>query len=167
MPLRAYLDTCVVSGLAKGDLSPVDAAALLQILQARKAGAVDHVTSEVTAHELAAIPPDFRMKHEVIYSLIADVPRVPTHRTDSGLMLMGMGGGTREDPLFTELKKLLPDVGDAAHVFQAARNSVAAIITVDKRSFLSRAEQVATLCAVAVMTPVQFAEIHLARRGDG
>jgi len=161
MTLRAYLDTCIVSGLAKGDLTDADAAALLRILQAQKAGALDLVTSEVTSTELSAIPPEFRMKHEVIYNLLADVPSAPTHQTDSGLTLMGVGGGRREEPLFTELKKVLPDLGDAAHVFQAARNSVSALITVDRRTFISRAAQIAQLCGVQVVGPAQFASVHL------
>lgn len=161
MTIRAYLDTCIVSGLAKGDLSEQDTVALLRILQSRKKGMVDLVTSEVTSAELSAIPPEFRMKHEIIYTLISDVPHVPSHHTDSGLMLMGVGGGTKEDTLFTELKRLLPDQGDAAHVFQAARNSVSALITVDKRTFLSRAEQIASLCDVRVVAPTQFVQDHL------
>ena len=158
----AYLDTCIVSGLAKDDLAPADASALLRILEARKAGRVELVTSDVAKAEITRIPEVDRKRHTVIYNLLGDVPAVATHRTDSGLMLMGVGGGRREDPLFTELKKLLPDAGDAEHAFQAAKNSVAFLITVDRRSFLNHSAAVAKLCGVQLITPVEFEETVLA-----
>lgn len=159
---RAYLDTCIVSGLAKDDLVPADASALLRILEARKAGRVELVTSDVANAEIKRIPEAYRTRHAVIYNLLADVPTVATHRTDSGLTLMGVGGGRREDRLFTELKSLLPDVGDAEHVFQAAKNNVAFLITVDRRSFLSHSAAVARLCGVQLITPIAFEEAVLA-----
>jgi len=75
----AYLDTCIVSGLAKGDLSLAEEAALLRILQARKAGSVELFTSEVTREEISKIPAEHRTIHFVIYGLLADVPLAKTH----------------------------------------------------------------------------------------
>jgi len=161
MPIKAYLDTCIVSGLVKGDLNKADEAALVCILQAGKAGVLELVTSDVTATELSQIPAEHRLPHEAIYYLLADVRCAKTHRTDSGLMLMGVGGGRREDPLLAELRNLLPDDGDANHVFQAACNSVSALITVDRKSFLSRAEQIVRICGVRVVTPGDFVREHL------
>lgn len=109
--ISAYLDTCVVSGIAKGDLTDADADALLVILQAHKAGALRVVTSEVTAAEYLKVPSQYRNKHAFIYSLLVDVPVAQTHRTGSSLLLMGVGGGRREDPLFTQLKELFPTKG--------------------------------------------------------
>jgi hypothetical protein len=163
-PPRAYLDTCIVSGLANDDLSPSDTSALHRILKGMKAGRVELVTSDVAATEINQIPEAYRMLHAVIYNLLADVPTAATHRTDSGLTLMGVGGGRREDPLFTDLKKLLPDARDAEHVFQAAKNDVAFLITVDRRSFLSHSAAVAQLCHVQLITPVAFEQAVLATK---
>jgi hypothetical protein len=156
-PLVAYLDTCVVSGLAKGDLLAPDVDALLQILRDGKNGALRVVTSEVTASEIAGIPEEFRLKHTVIYSLLADLPAIAEQRTNPGMPLLGVGGGRREDPLLTQLKALLPDEGDAKHVFQCARNSVQFLVTVDRKSFQSRANAVEQLCGVKIVGPVEFA----------
>jgi hypothetical protein len=90
-PLVAYLDTCIVSGLAKGDLAQADTEALLEVLQRHKHGAVSLVTSRVTKEEIDCIPKKYRLPHEVIYNLLADLPVVKAFRTDSGLMLMGGG----------------------------------------------------------------------------
>ena len=120
--LRVYVDTCIISGIAKRDLTEGESTALLKILQLRKQGTLEVVTSEQAAVEIARIPPAHRRPHELVLSLLAEVPIVQTHRTDSGLLLMGVGGGRREDPIFTLLKTTLPDIDDAHHIFQAAKN---------------------------------------------
>ena len=50
--VRVYLETCIVSGLARVDLQPADASALIRVLEARKAGRVELVTSQVAKAEL-------------------------------------------------------------------------------------------------------------------
>jgi hypothetical protein len=90
--MRAYLDTCIVSGLAKGDLGPDEAAALLRILEARKLGRVELVTSNIANGKISRIPEAHRTLHAVIYNLLADVKAAAPYRADSGLLLMGVGG---------------------------------------------------------------------------
>ena len=152
----AYVDTCVISGLHKFDLAEPDESALLQILQCMKAGQVSLVTSEVAAKELQGVSTIARKGHEVIYGLLADVPIARTAYTDSGLTLMGVGGGSRLDPLYAQLEKLLPDKADAEHAFQAAKNSVEYLITVDRKSFLAHASAVEALTGVKLRTPPEF-----------
>jgi hypothetical protein len=157
---RAYLDTCIVSSLAKCDLTPENESALLRILQARKAGTVELVTSEVVRTEISAIPEEFRIQHSIIYSLLADVPlaatdyRIPPFRPAPMFK--------RRDQLLVSLERLLPDAGDASHVFQAARNGVGYLITVDHRTMLKHAEAVSQLCGVRLVNPVQFEHAVLA-----
>ena len=69
------------------------------------------------------------------------------------MLLMGVSGGRHEDPLFTQLKDLLKDEGDARHAFQASRGSAQFLVTVDKRSFVSRASEVEAICGLLVLTP--------------
>jgi hypothetical protein len=169
--VAAYLDTCIVSGLAKGDLSDVELDALVKILEARKRNRIDLVTSEVTKREIAQIPDKHRRLHQVVYILLDDVPAVAAHRTYSALMPMGVGGGRRrQDPLMTQLKGLLPDVADAEHVFQAAKNGVEYFVTVDQRSIVRHAEAVRALCGVKVVTPttlVQLVDGQASAQRDG
>jgi hypothetical protein len=72
--------------------------------------------------------------------------------------MMGVGGGSREDPLFGALKQILPDVSDAEHIFQAAKNNVEVFVTSDKRTIIRFASEVFAACGVKVLSPTQFAE---------
>lgn len=156
--LTAYLDTCVVSGLAKSDLPKDDLRALRRILEARKRGQVEVVTSPVTKKEINQIPDHHRSSHEILYNLLQDVPEAKTHRT-SGLSLVGVGGGPRQDPLLTALKGVLPDPSDAEHVFQATRNDVQYFITTDVRTLVRHTEAIQSLCGIKIVTPVQFKQL--------
>jgi hypothetical protein len=68
-------------------------------------------------------------------------------------MLIGVGGGRREDPLFTQLRTVLPDIADAEHTFQAARNSVEFLVTVDKNSFIKHAQAVKAIAGIQLVLP--------------
>ncbi len=133
---KAYLDTCIVSGLAKEDLSLKEQEALSNVLHQYKKGFINLVTSEVVKKELEGIPDKNRKRHETIYYLLSDVPMSQVKTTDSGLMMMGMGGGVREDSLYTKLKKMLPDENDANHIFQAIKSSANYFVTVDNKTIL-------------------------------
>jgi hypothetical protein len=161
-PLTAYLDTCIISGLARWDLPARDLAALQCILAARKCGEVSLVTSNIAKTEIDRVPQAYRAAHGVIYNLLADVPAARFWRTDTGLMLMGVGGGRRQDPLFISLKSLLPDAEDAMHVFQATKNSVGFLITTDCRTLIRFSGDIERLCGIIVLSPVAF-EQHMAQ----
>jgi hypothetical protein len=148
--------------LAKEDLAPADAAAFLRILEARKAGRVDLVTSEVTNVEIGRIPEAHRVRHKMIYNLLTDVPAARTHSFRGVLAVAGGVHGHIPDPLFIALGKLLPDAEDIEHVFQTAKNNVAFLITVDNRTMLRHSSVVAQLCGVRLMTPVGFEHAVLA-----
>ena len=111
-PPTAYLDTCIVSGLAKEDLSDEELDALSRILEEYKGNNVHLVTSDLTKRELEKIPEGSRRKHSVIYSLLSDVPIVPLFRRDTSLALLGVGGGVRVHPIFARLNTELPDEPD-------------------------------------------------------
>jgi hypothetical protein len=152
----AYLDTCIVSGLAKEDLKPEEQNALQDLLTKYKKGEIGLLTSEITREELRKIPNDYRILHEVIYNLLKDVPISQTHRTDPGLTLMGVGGGTREDPIFTKLKKILPGEDDARHLFQAAKNKVIYFLTTDSRTILKFKKEIEDITGVKAVTPLEL-----------
>jgi hypothetical protein len=71
--MAAYLDTCIVSGLVKGDLQPAQETALLRILEARKRGDLQLVTSETTKTEIDQIPEQHRRLHEARQKPVAPV----------------------------------------------------------------------------------------------
>ena len=161
----AYLDTSVVSGLAKGDLNEADAKALLHLLKAGKQGDINLVTSTVTKDEIANVPEMHRSSHEMIYNLLADVPAARQYHTDSGLMLVGVGGGQREDPLLASLKSILPDENDALHLFQAAKNEVTFFLTADRRTIIRHREAIEAACSIKAVDPVELWQLVAAGGG--
>jgi hypothetical protein len=133
---KVYLDTCIVSGIAREDLPQAEQEAVATLLQLYKARRVDLVTSDVAKSEIDHVPEQFRSRHETIYFLLKDVPVARAEWTDSGLTLTGVGGGRREDPLYTDLRLLLPDEADAQHVFQAIRADADYFATTDVKTIL-------------------------------
>lgn len=162
---KGYLDTCIVSGLVKSDLRADEEMALRRILKARDLGAIEIVTSEVTKAELNRIPSQHRARHIEAFTLLAKVPTAPTligsSRFIGGPNVTVLTAGWREDPLLGQLRNLLPDPEDADHAFQAAQNGAGYLITVDRATFLKYAAQVAQLCEVRLVTPVQFEQCIL------
>jgi hypothetical protein len=131
-----YLDTCIVSGIAREDLASAEQDAVRGLLRLYKSSRLDLATSEVAQDEISRVPERFRSPHETIYLLLRDVPVARAEWTDSGLTLLGVGGGRREDPLYTSLKELLPDALDAQHVFQAIRADADYFVTSDSKTIL-------------------------------
>lgn len=156
---RVYIDTCIVSGIAKRDLAETESDALLKLLNMGKRGTLEVVTSEHTATEIARVPSEYRRPHEFILSLLANVPAVPTFRSDSGFLLLGVGGGSREDPLFSQLKSTVPDRDDAHHLFQASKNGAAYFLTVDRKTIISRSNAILAIANVEPVSPSRLLEL--------
>ena len=156
---KGYLDTCIVSGLAQNDLKPEEGSALLRILEARELGFLEIVTSAVTKTEIDRVPLQHRARHTREFELLARVPNAPIH-IGSTRFLGGpvLAAGWREDPLFGQLRNLLPDAEDAEHAFQASRSGADHLITVDRKTFLRYSAEVVKLCGVKLVTPVEFVE---------
>lgn len=153
---RAYLDTSLIVGLAKRDLRPTEHEALRELLRLGKAGRIELVTSSVTEEEISRYAGELRELQEDIYALLSDVPTVPESRTDSGMLLMGVGGGVRDDPAFAAMKELLPGVDDARHVFQALVNGVDYFVTDDWRTIVSRASEIEAQVSIHVRLPSEL-----------
>jgi hypothetical protein len=153
-PARGYLDTCLIAGFAKRDLEN-EQGSLSELLRLRREGRIELVTSSVAGEEIERYEGELRALQQDIYALLKEIPTVPEQSTDSGLMLMGVGGGTREDPVFTALKDALPGIDDARHVFQAVVNGVDYFVTNDRKSILSHAPAVESAVSIAIRLPSQ------------
>ena len=161
MTTTAYLDTCIISGLAKQDIALAEQTALLKILEAQKSGKVALVTSDMARREIDNIPQQHRIKHQFIYNLIAEVPIAKAFSTDTGLMLMGVGGGPRLAKEMAQLTTVLKDEPDAAHIFQSFKNGVLCFLTVDEATVISKAQEIENICGVRVMLPSGFVKEFL------
>ena len=155
--IKAYLDTCIVSGLAKEDLDSAQQNALREVLRFHKSGDIQLVTSVLVQDEIKQIPEQYRSKHEVIYSLLADIPVTRVSWIDSGLSLLGVGGGSRVDPLYQELRTMLPDDLDAQHVFQAIKSNSTYFLTRDNRTILRYRKELESRYTIKLGTPLELA----------
>ncbi len=161
--LRAYLDTCIASGLAKRDLAEGQLLALDQILHAADVGMAELSTSQVMREELRKIPEAHRSPHIAIYERLLKVPLLPQYtpvsRFHPGQLLAAVW---QEEPRFSELRALLRDAPDADHAWQASQNEIPFLITVDRSTFLKHKEAIERICGLRLVQPNEFlAELAL------
>jgi len=171
--LSVYLDTCIISGLAKEDLPKEEYRALNSVLSLRKSGAIQLVTSFVVKAELEKIPEEFRIKHEVIYNLLSDVP-VKRFRSITGLGPVGVPGFGfgRLNRDYLKLRQLLRDAEDAKHVYQAIRNGIQVFLTIDLRTILRNRAVVEESFLIKLRSPSEFmrewgSKTHISRADSG
>ena len=156
-PLSVYLDTCIISGLAKEDLRKEEYMALKEILVLRKTGKVQLVTSPIAKAELEKIPEALRIKHEVIYNLLSDVP-IKRFRSITGLSPIGVPGFGygRLNRDYLRLRQLLTDEEDAKHLYQAIRNGIQVFLTTDFRTILRKRAIVEKSFSIKLRSPTEF-----------
>ena len=85
---RLYLDTCIVSGMAKLDLLPQEIESIEKLLETYDAGEIELVTSGIAKQEIEKVPEEFQAKHRIIYLLLSKVPVAP--RKEWGLQKNGV-----------------------------------------------------------------------------
>ena len=155
--MKIYFDTNIISSLIKNDLLEDEINAINEILNVWDSGKIEIATSKITKDELEKIPHESKNLHITIYKLIKKVPLMPEARTDSGLTLMGVGGGTREDSLYTQIKKILEQY-DARHMFQAIKNNVDIFLTADKK-VINKSAEINKLAKIEIVKPTQLFQI--------
>lgn len=166
-PITVYLDTCIVSGIAKMDLSDEELVSLGKILDRHKKGEIEMVTSPLTKSEIDQVPDKFRLKHNMIYSLLSDL-QIARHfkQVSDGFGWGSSGfnlgwGGTRRryDPIYKGLSQILPDKNDAMHIFQAEKSQMSYFLTADRRTILRYKPEIETICSLKVVDSVGLLHI--------
>ena len=155
--LSIYLDTNIVSSLAKRDLKDETMKLVLEIVQLAKNGKVMLYTSELTQEEIALIPEQFRYHHNLIYYLIKNIAIFPESCCPNlitqglgiggGLITKGLGAGT-EDPIFVSINRIIPKPlnegkvkarnADVKHIFQSKKNNIDIFWTEDRKTILNK-----------------------------
>ncbi len=123
--MKVYLDTNVVSSIARGDM-PVDVVgALMHLLELKDAGSLELVTSEVALQEINSYKGNDERILNVVYRLLEKVRPAPT------VPLIGFPRSLFfPDPIYSQLRAFLEEK-DALHVFQAIKNRVNVFLTLD------------------------------------
>jgi predicted nucleic acid-binding protein len=159
-PDEAYLDTNLVSGLAKGDASADELAALYKVIELMHAGRVRLVTSPVTKEQIEKVPAEHRAPHTAIYVLLAKLPTVDEEVAMPIIIKAPpniYGPAVVQDEDLGKLLEVLPDVDDARHLFQAIKNGSAYFVTLDKKTILAHSGAIeARFPTIRVLTPSQL-----------
>jgi hypothetical protein len=156
--MTAYLDTCLVSALVKGDIPQSELDALKDLLVRFKRGEVSLCCSTAVRDELNEIPEAYRRPHLEMLQIFASVPAVEP----GALTVLGLAGIPMTNPYHVEwedLRTLLTDEEDARHVFIASTNRIRHLITVDGRTLLRHKGQVERLCGVRLVWPTEFLNV--------
>lgn len=160
----AYLDTCLVSALVKNDIDTTEQQALAEILGRYERGEVMLTCSPVVEAELAKIPANFSGPHLNLLSKFASVPKSQV----GGVTRMGPAGtptGNLRYALWRSIRRVLQEQ-DAWHVFVASRNRIRYLVTVDRRTMLSRSQEVLQVSGVHLVSPSEFVHVLEAPRCD-
>jgi len=132
----AYLDTCVISGLAKNVLEDSESGAMVALLSDYESKSFRFVTSSKVLDELNQIPnKKDRTSHLTIYHLLSKVRALP----DPSITRMGLDGGIARNPdreVWSSLRAIVPDENDANHLYQAIQNGARFFVTVDFATIL-------------------------------
>jgi hypothetical protein len=130
-----YLDTCVVSGLAKNDIDESESESMVAMLSADDNESLLFVTSSVVLDELNQIPKEHRTPHKAIYHLLNKVHAFP----EPSIGRMGLDGGIASNPnhkVWSRIRSIMPDEMDAKHLYQAYQNGAKFFVTVDDATIL-------------------------------
>jgi hypothetical protein len=157
---RAYLDNNIVSAIAKDD-EPTESEPLDRLLAAWRRQKVDLVTSELTFVEIRRYQ-DMRLR-PAIERIFRMLEKVETVRWDK-LVGMHSCGDARtwittplieNDPEYSALLALDLKIGDAQHVFVAAKQACRAFLTCD-RGVLHHAPDIQKRFGLVVQKPSIF-----------
>jgi hypothetical protein len=157
-PRRAYVDTCVISGLARGELSPADSGAFLAISDAVAKSDVSLWASTVAKREIDQVPAQFRREHEREYSALGIVRASNTTNWIDDRPGSVTYGQRTVNPIFEAIGNIVSDRTDAEHLYQAKVNGIVDFITIDKRTILNKANELRRF-GLRVYSPAQYQQM--------
>lgn len=149
------VDTCVISASANSELKLEDAAAITQMAEMARCGQLLICGSTVTKEELDNIPLIYRSSHMKEYETLSKIRSSNTMRLDTNPNSTAFGTIVQH-PVFRTLRSILRDENDARLLFQAKMAGVLNFVTVDQRSVLNKAADIAAQVGVNVYSPSQF-----------
>ena len=159
--VSVYVDTCVISGRVKSELSPPEAEAVDRLIRQHEAGEIDLLRSQVVEDEIGRIPDQYRAPHRALLEVFLSVP-VATVGGLTRATAMGFPMANPRRRLWNSLVDLLPDEGDRWHVFTACCSRARHMVTLDQRTILSRKAKILAATGLHVETPAEF----MASRGN-
>lgn len=146
-----YFDTCVISGLAKGDLPDEEQSAVTELVNRIDSSDLTAFTSTEAKGEIEQIPEEYRDPHMQEYEKLS--------------VLSNSSRWISEDQPFTEdgkkkydsLTEFLPDEVDARHIAHAAQNDVRDFVTTDEKTIIRYRDRIQDASEVSVWLPSEYA----------
>jgi len=151
-PVLVYLDTCIVSGLARNDLTRLDAETLIKLLSRSSNGVVEFVTSAVALSELEKIPKKYQIPHLAVYHLLRKVQALP----EPSLTRLAPSATPMANPnrrIWLKIQSILPDENDVKHVYQSINHHIDYFATVDESTILKYKSVLAVEVGVCAVRP--------------
>ncbi len=136
--MKIYLDTNIIStivnkiGFNRLDINEAEYEALSSVILGSISSGMKFCTSKIAGEEIDKIPTQYREMHSLLFQLLPQLEFVPEHRTNSNLLLLGVGGGSVPDPLLLKLSIKFGNE-DARHIFQAIKNEADVFLTSDTK----------------------------------
>ena len=158
--MKVYLDTNVVSAVAKGD-TPPEAEALKKILELWMDHRSDLFTSELTRQEVGRLEGKNRRKIEAVCDILEEVPFIEDHKVLGFHSMWDQSGGVaypfvEDDVASTKLRQLGLEREDAHHLLVAIRSECEIFLTCD-RGILNLKQKVQGLFPyIKVLKPSEF-----------
>jgi len=152
---KMYFDTCIVSGLAKNEFAVSRNEKIFEILKKYESKELDLVASELMEQEIAKIPAQYRTPHQSLYLLLGKIPRVG-EILPNRMLLLGVGGGSRVNPVYKALREILPDETDAKHILTAMGNGCTHFVTVDERTIIRNREKIKPISEIKIVLPEEL-----------
>lgn len=152
---KIYLDTSVISGCVKRDMKTTDYNAFKTIANKAQAKEIILCGSTVVKEEIDKIPYEYRHEHSEIYNTLNIVRKSTAIWIDDEPNSTNFGN-TVYDEDFRKLSEILPDKNDVRHLFQAKKNGIKIVITLDEKTILSKSGELESKCQMKVYSPSEY-----------
>jgi len=149
------VDTCVISGVARRDMKPEDAAAFLRMADMVQRSELTMWASTVAREEIDRIPPQFRADHIREYDALRKIRASNATWIDSDPG-SPTAGEIVQHPAYRIARRILRDENDARLVFQAKAGGVTDFVTVDYNSVLNKAAELRDQLGIRAVSPSQY-----------
>ena len=159
--MRLYLDTSVLSALARGQFD-AERAACDEIKALARSGAVALFSSLVALEELTRLPARYVGPHLEQYDAVGTVWSDETYEEFNPAT--ECWDLEEDDPVLEALRVVLPDEDDARHLAQAGLGCMDVFLTLDEKTILRFAADIRVRVGLRVLRPSEF--VAWFRRAD-
>lgn len=147
---RAYLDTCVISGLARRDLPPTEQGAADSLIELVYQSRVTVCTSTEAWGEIQQVPEQHRQPHLRQYQQISILTKAAEWFDTDEVYT------PEAQQVLARLRSVVPGEIDARHIAHAAMHGVPDFITTDRKTILRHASEIHGICGVLAVSPAAY-----------